>query len=110
MSTVEIRAGSQICKGEQRQVAGRHLNNQHFVISRNFGFTFGLHFAARLGRGLGMGRKGRNMLSAKKKSRKHWMEWFPMLVLWGILAGAAGGLAIGLISSHSSSSTTSTAQ
>jgi hypothetical protein len=50
------------------------------------------------------------MLSAKKKSRKYWLEWFPVLVIFGVLAGALGGLAVGVITSRTVSSSTSTAQ
>jgi hypothetical protein len=42
-------------------------------------------------------------------SRKHWLELFPTLILIGILAGALGGLAIGVMTSRTASSTTSTA-
>jgi hypothetical protein len=46
------------------------------------------------------------MLSLAKNSRKSWLEWFPVLVLFGVLAGAVGGLAVGVMTSHTSSSTT----
>ena len=108
MSTVEIRAGSQICKG-QPQVAARHLKT-NVPYPRNFALHSGLTNTVKARHGLAVGRKGKSMFSSGKKSHKHWVEWFPMLVLFSILAGAAGGLAVGVMTSHTSSSTTSTAQ
>ena len=45
-----------------------------------------------------------------QKNRESWLECIPVLILLGMLAGALGGLAIGAMSLHSSSSTTSQAQ
>jgi hypothetical protein len=102
MSTVEIRAGSQICKGQPR-MSGRHLRMNVFLwFRRNFASIHGFVKFGQAGRGLGVGRKG-GFVFAAKKSRKHWVEWFPMLVLWGILAGLAGGLAIGLVTTRTTS-------
>jgi hypothetical protein len=45
------------------------------------------------------------------KYRHSWLEFLPVLILLGMLAGAIGGLAIGALSLHSSgSSSTSTGQ
>jgi len=44
-----------------------------------------------------------------KLGKKALLESVPMLVLLGLLAGAVGGLGVGLIQLRSASSTTSTA-
>jgi hypothetical protein len=91
MSTVEIRAGSQICKGQPRGSA-RHLRINVFSCSRATSLLFsGSLNLARLGVAWAWGGKGRVMLSWKK-SRKQWLTWFPVLVLFGILAGTLGGV------------------
>jgi hypothetical protein len=55
--------------------------------------------------------KGFSMPSLYVSSHKYrhsWLEFLPVLILLGMLAGALGGLAIGALSLHSSGSSTST--
>ncbi|MBV9482503.1 MAG: hypothetical protein JO249_17385 [Acidobacteria bacterium] len=46
-------------------------------------------------------------MSSKRTSHKHWLEFFPTLLLLGILAGAIGGLAVGVMTSRTASSSAS---
>ena len=103
---MEIRTGSQICKGQPRIPA---LESYPQPLYRTLRCSSRVKNQRPSLRALAMGQKGRGMLSLNK-THKHWIELLPVLILFGALAGVAGGLAAGVMSLHVSSTTTAPPQ